>query len=91
MKIEIGAGALTPNMLWAQFAPAVASQTRSQSSAIANSTISPSAKPADFNSTQRNGGENIWTSALTAASIIICILLPAVRCPVTTTLEPGVP
>jgi hypothetical protein len=41
---------------------------------MASSTIIASARPADFNSTHRNGGENIWASALAAASIIACIL-----------------
>ena len=41
---------------------------------MARSTITASARPADFNSTHRNGGENIWASALMAALIIAGIL-----------------
>ena len=33
-------------------------------------TIMSSARPIDLNNTRRNGGENIWVSALMAASNI---------------------
>ena len=58
-RIDSGAWALAPNMLSAQFAPPVASQTSSRCSPIPMTTIRASASPEDFNSTARNGGENI--------------------------------
>ena len=38
-----------------------------------SSTTSASASPTDFSSTVRNGGENIWDSALMAASSIVVL------------------
>ena len=78
-----GACALAPRMLSAQSAPTVASQASARCRPTPMSTIRTSASPADFNSTARNGGENIWESALMAASSIgvlgSCVGVPAAQ------------
>ena len=54
----------------AQAAPLVAIQENTRLSPTPISTIRIRPRPIDLSSTRRNGGENIWVSALMAASNI---------------------
>ena len=72
-RIVSGMCALVPSTLSAQFSPVSANQTRTRCRPKPISAISTSASPTDFSSTARNGGENIWVSALTAASSIMVL------------------
>ena len=59
-----------PAVASAQVAPVVAIQENTRFSPMPISTIRMRPSPIDLSSTRRNGGENIWTSALMAASNI---------------------
>ena len=59
-----------PVLASAQTAPVVAIQENTRLSPMPISKIRISPSPIDFSSTRRNGGENIWVSALMAASNI---------------------
>src|SRR3954471_20551132 len=62
---------VTPSEFCAQASPSAAAQIRARYRPNPISTISRRASPIDFSSTVRNGGENIWDKALTAASSIV--------------------
>ena len=57
-----------PTLASAQAAPLVAIQENTRLRPMPISTIRIRPSPIDFSSTRRNGGENIWVSALMAAS-----------------------
>ena len=65
---DSGVVVVRPSVVWSQAWPLSVNQTSTRCRPMAATTISSSAIAADFSSILRNGGENIWASALTAAS-----------------------
>ena len=69
-----GVVVVRPNVVCSQTWPLSVNQTSARCRPIAATTIRSSAMPADFSRILRNGGENIWASALNAASSMSCNL-----------------
>ena len=63
-----GVVVVRPSVVCSQTWPPSVNQTSTRCRPIAATTISSSAMPTDFSRILRNGGENIWVSALNAAS-----------------------